>query len=218
MTDLTMTIAPKSDQLNADDLIGGPRTIKVTGVRLKGEAEQPVAIHFDGDDGKPYLPCKSMRRVLVQVWGGDGKLYEGRRMTLYRDEKVMFGGAAVGGIRISHMSNIDKDVTLALTASRASRKPYTVRPLKEVAEKPSPKPTPKKAAEPTPEFDPEAFTNEVDSRLENSESHHDLKAWWESPETMENRKALYEYDAKLANSTKERVNRRVGELAVGVEA
>jgi hypothetical protein len=69
-TAITMldTIVPKSDQLNSDDLIGGPRTIRLTKVHLTGE-EQPVALHYEGDDGKPYKPCKSMRRVLVQLWG-----------------------------------------------------------------------------------------------------------------------------------------------------
>lgn len=129
MTDLSLTIAPRSDQLNADDLIGGPRTIKVTRVSPMREPDQPIAIFFEGDNGKPYKPGKSMRRVLVRVWGVDGTAYAGRRMTLYRDDSVMFGGVAVGGIRISHMSDISESVTLPLTVTRASRKPFTVKPL-----------------------------------------------------------------------------------------
>lgn len=129
MTDMTQTIAPKSDQLNADDLIGKTMTIEVAKVMLSGAADQPVSIHFKGDNGKPYKPCKSMRRVLVRVWGGDGNAYVGRRMTIYRDDEVVFGGQKVGGIRISHMSGIQQPVTMALTATRASRKPFTVKPL-----------------------------------------------------------------------------------------
>jgi hypothetical protein len=128
MTDLRKTIIPKSDQLNADDLIGTTKTIKINKVFLAA-GEQPIAINYDGDGGKPYLPCKSMRRVLVNVWGSDGNAFVGRSLTLYRDDKVQFGGLAVGGIRISHMSHIDKDVTMALTATRANRKPFTVKPL-----------------------------------------------------------------------------------------
>lgn len=129
MTSLAKSIEPKSDQINADDLIGKSMTIKVSRVTgIEGDA-QPISIHFEGDNGKPYKPCKSMRRVLVMTWGDKGNEYVGRSMTLYRDEKVMFGGIAVGGIRISHLSHIDKEVTMALTASRASRKPYTVKPL-----------------------------------------------------------------------------------------
>jgi hypothetical protein len=130
MTDLSMTIAPKSDQLNSDDLISGPRTIRITKVSANPDsAEQPISIAFEGDNGKPYKPCKSMRRVLVHVWGKDGNAYAGRSMTIYRDAKVQFGGLEVGGIRISHMSHIDADVTLALTATRANRKPFRVKPL-----------------------------------------------------------------------------------------
>lgn len=130
--DISATVAPKSDQLNADDLIVGPRTILVTAVKARastGQGDQPVAVHFEGDNGKPYLPCKSMRRVLLYVWGSNGNAYVGRSMTLFRDESVVFGGAAVGGIRISHMSEMARSMTLSLTASKASRKPYVVQPL-----------------------------------------------------------------------------------------
>jgi len=67
---------------------------------------------------------------MVHVWGPDGAKFAGRRMTLYRDDAVRFGNAPVGGIRISHMSGIDRDVTMALTATRAARKPFTVSPLR----------------------------------------------------------------------------------------
>jgi len=130
--DLGATIAPKSDQLNADDLIVGARTITITSVKARastGQGDQPIAVHFDGDGGKPYLPCKSMRRVLVHCWGRDGAAYVGRSLTLFRDESVVFGGAAVGGIRISHMSDLPRAVTMSLTASKQSRKPYVVQPL-----------------------------------------------------------------------------------------
>ena len=129
MIDMRSTVVPKSDQLNADDLIGQTKTIRVTKVSLLAAPDQPIAIHFEGDGGKPYKPAKSMRRVLIMVWGDDGSKYVGRRMTLFRDEKVLFGGVAVGGIRISHMSHIDHPVTMALTATKAQRKPFTVQPL-----------------------------------------------------------------------------------------
>lgn len=128
MTDLSSTIIAKSDQLNADDLINRQITIKITKVSGR-ESEQPIAINYEGDEGKPYYPCKSMRRVLCHVWGTNGNAYVGRQLTLYRDDRVKFGGLEVGGIRISHMSHIDKPVTMALTASKANKKPFTVKPL-----------------------------------------------------------------------------------------
>lgn len=131
MVDMSQTIAPKSDQLNADDLIGGPRTITITRVTgNEGNAEQPVNIFFEGDNGKPFRPCKSMRRVMVKIWGADASKYPGNSMTIYRDPKVKWGGMEVGGIRISHMTGIDQKQTMALTESKQARKPYTVQPLK----------------------------------------------------------------------------------------
>jgi hypothetical protein len=129
MIDLRNTIAPKSDQLNADDLIGTTKTIRVTKVSLCAEPDQPIAVSFEGDNGKPFKPCKSMRRLLVSVWGPDGASYAGRSMTLFRDDKVRFGGADVGGIRISHLSHIEKPVVVALTVTKSVRKPFKVLPL-----------------------------------------------------------------------------------------
>lgn len=130
MTDLRPAIAPKSDQLNADDLIAGPITITITKVSvIKGE--QPITINYEGDSGKPWKPCKSMARVLVLMWGADGKAYTGRRVSLYRDPAVRFGPDTVGGIRISHMSHIDGERTVALTTTRGRRSPYTVKPLRD---------------------------------------------------------------------------------------
>ena len=125
---LNSTIIPKSTQLNADDLISGPRTIKITNV-LAGSAEQPVQITYEGDTGRPYLPSKSMRRVLVTLWGSEGAAYVGRSITLYRDPTVKFGGDMVGGVKISHASDITGTQSLMLTETRGKRKPHIVEPL-----------------------------------------------------------------------------------------
>lgn len=134
MTDVSATIAPNSQQLTADDLMVGPLTITITKVSASNEKEQPIVINFEGDHGKPYKPCKIMRRVLVHCWGADGARYVGRGMTLYRDPDVMFGGLKVGGIRISHMSHIEQAMTMALTATRGKKSAFTVRPLKKAGQ------------------------------------------------------------------------------------
>jgi hypothetical protein len=121
-------ITPKSDQINADDLIGRDMTITIRDVQIRGGQEQPVSILFEGSD-KAFRPCKSMSRVLVAIWGADARQYIGRSLTLYRDPSVKWGGMEVGGIRISHMSDMEKPHTMALTATKGSRKPYTVKPL-----------------------------------------------------------------------------------------
>lgn len=124
---LADTIIPKSDQLNADDLIAGPITVTVEGVKRSPSPEQPIDILISGH--RPYRPCKSMRRVLISVWGDKGADWIGKSMTLYRDESVKYGGVAVGGIRISHVTDIDKRRDLMLTSTRTKREMYTVNPL-----------------------------------------------------------------------------------------
>ena len=128
--DISETTAPRSDQQNFDDYLGGPKTVTVSEVK-KGSAEQPVEVHLVEFPGRPFKPSKSMRRVLVAAWGTDSTAYAGRRMTLYGDPDVRFGGQAVGGIRISHLSDISKTLTVALTVTRGKRAPFTVEPLPE---------------------------------------------------------------------------------------
>jgi len=132
--DLTETIAPKSDQMNADDLMSGPRTFTITEVRKVSSADQPVAVYLaEFPHGRPFKPSKSMRRIMVLAWGKDAAAYAGRRMTLYRDPQVEFGGDTVGGVRISHMSHIEKRLSAPLTVKRGKRAMYVVDPLPDAA-------------------------------------------------------------------------------------
>lgn len=182
MTDLSKTIAPSSEQLNADDLLSAPLTIRITQVRGRDDKQQPIAINFEGDEDKPYLPCKSMRRVLVNTWGADGKSYVGRSLTLYRDENVTYGNIKVGGLRISHMSHISEPVTLALTTTRAKRTPYTVKPLKAPAATASQQrvtPPPEPPSEPALEVT-ESVTDMAISEM----TPDQVKAWAESFRAM----------------------------------
>ena len=126
--DMSQSIAPKSDQLNADDLLTGPMTVTITEV-TQGNAEQPVNVNTVETPGRPYKPSKSMRRVMVAAWGKDASAYAGRRLTLYCNPKIKFGGQEVGGIEISHMSDIDQDLKVSLTATRGKKKLHTVKPL-----------------------------------------------------------------------------------------
>jgi hypothetical protein len=132
--DMTDTIVPKSDQLNADDLMTGPRTFTITHVERAASAEQPVDVFLaEFPPGRPFKPSKSMRRVMVAAWGKDAAAYAGHRLTLYRDPAVKFGGQDVGGLRISHMSHLDKRLVLALTVTKGKRSPYVVEPLPDPA-------------------------------------------------------------------------------------
>lgn len=128
-TDLGDTIEPRSDQLNAEDLLTGPVTVTITEVR-KSKADQPIDIvTAEYGPGRPFKPSKTVRRILVLAWGRQGAVYVGRRMTLYRDPDVRFGGEQVGGIRVSHLSHIGRPLTMTLTETRGKRKPHRVEPL-----------------------------------------------------------------------------------------
>lgn len=127
--DIAPAAQPRSDQVNADDLISGPVTVTITEVR-KGSSEQPVEIvTAEFGPGRPYRPGKSMLRVLIAAWGRESSTFVGRRLVLYRDPEITFGKDRVGGIRISAMSHIDTRMTLSLTVTRGRRAPFTVDPL-----------------------------------------------------------------------------------------
>lgn len=127
--DLRPTIVPKSDQLNAEQLLGTTLTVAVTHVDVSTSPEQPVTVHYDGENGRPFKPCKTMRKLLVFAWGENGNHWAGRSMTLYCDPSVKFGGDEVGGIRISHLSHIDKALKVSLTSTRGKKALYQVEKL-----------------------------------------------------------------------------------------
>jgi len=127
--DLSATIVPKSDQLNAEDLLTGPITVTVDRVVVKPGSEQPVDIHLIETPGRCFRPSKTQRRLLIKAWGQESDTYPGRRLTLYRDPNVKYGGQKVGGVKISHLSHIEKEFTIALTETRGKRTTHTVKPL-----------------------------------------------------------------------------------------
>ncbi len=198
MTDLSATLDAKVDQLTADELLGGPRTITVTRVSGNDDPAQPISISFDGDNGKPFKPCLTMRRLLVGVWGPDGSKYVGRSMTVYRDGDVQFGGIKTGGVRISHVDGITEKKTLNLTKTRGKKAPIVVQPLK---------PAPKSE----PDFDFPAFESAISLALETPQTHAELSTWWESlkPERIKARAA----DQIRAGQSATLVNEKLAELS-----
>lgn len=127
--DLTNTIIPRSDQLNSEDLLTGPRTFTVSDVKAKATPEQPVDIFLTESPGKPFRPSKTVLRILVTAWGKESDDYIGRRMTLYRNADVKWAGQEVGGIRVSHLSHIKKPLKLALTETRGKKLSHIIEPL-----------------------------------------------------------------------------------------
>lgn len=137
MSDLTSAIEPKSDQLNSDDLVLGPRTIKITKVIIKESGEQRVWVYFDGDHGKPWKPAKTMTRLLGALWKTDRSSdFVGKSVRLYRDDAVTWGALAVGGIRVSHVSHITEKTIVMVRQKKGVSLPVTIYPLKEEDEAP----------------------------------------------------------------------------------
>lgn len=128
--DIGDTIAPDSDQLDAIDLrSSGPQTFTITRVVMKS-GEQPMDVHL-AEFPRPWRPGKNQRRVLERLWGPTkGGAYEGRRVTLFCDDRVKFGGVAVGGVRIKAMSDIgDNEREVVLLVGKGQSGTYKVQPL-----------------------------------------------------------------------------------------
>ena len=128
--DITDALAPTSDQLDAVELVN-PRTFTIdTGSSLGKREGKIVAEIRLVDFPRVWRPSKGMLDVLAACWGTDAKQWVGHRVTVYNDPEVMFGRDKVGGIRISHLSHIDKARVVTIRASGAGRKqPWRVEPL-----------------------------------------------------------------------------------------
>ena len=138
---MTSSLEAKSDQLNAVDLTEA-RTFTIEKVTA-GNADQPFNFHLVELPGKPWRPSKGMRRVLARGWGAKNieSVYPGRRVTLFCEPSVKWAGAEIGGIRVSHMSDVGDGFSTPLALSQKQRIMYRVDPLPQTADtKPAPKP------------------------------------------------------------------------------
>lgn len=165
--DISHTIVSKSDQLNADQLLGGPITITVSAVRI-AEGDQPVVIQYHNDNGRPYKPCLSMRKILAFAWSADASQWVGRSITLYNDPEVMFGGKKVGGIRISHLSHIKGDITASITVTRGKKREMTIKKMQQ--QQPS-------------QADVSSYVAQLESAAQGG-TESLIKAWQDTPKTI----------------------------------
>ena len=121
----------KTDQLNAEDLLGSPLTGRITRIktsRAKKKGDQPVAVFMDAWK-HPWKPCKTMVRLLRELWGDDPRAWVGQSVTLYAQDGVRDpNGGTTHGVRLSHAS-IQGQRTVRLTETRGRKRAWTVRPL-----------------------------------------------------------------------------------------
>lgn len=180
MANWAKTIQPKSDQLNADDLIGGNRIIHIRDVRVSDAPDQPASVFYEGDNGKPWKPCKTMRKLMAHCWGLDESLFIGRSLELYRDESVTWAGEAVGGIRIKAMSHINERKRVSLQLSKNKKMPFSVDVLK----------APEKVIQPELSAAPQIRENLAEEALKAANGGSDQYKAFFGGITKEERKAL----------------------------
>jgi hypothetical protein len=68
--------------------------------------------------------------VLRRAWGTNGREWVGRRMKLYGDPDVYFGKEKLGGVRVSHVSDITSPVSVP-RRGKGAHGSITVQPLVE---------------------------------------------------------------------------------------
>lgn len=145
--DITDALAPTSDQLDAVELVS-PRTFTIADGSRLGQREGKVVAEIRlVDFDRVWRPSKGMLDVLAKLWGTNAKEWVGRSVTLYNDTEVTFGKDKVGGIRISHMSHIDKATTVQIRGrGQGGRKiAWKVQPLTAPTTAPAPPPEPTEA-------------------------------------------------------------------------
>lgn len=140
--DISDTLAPKSDQLDAVDLLGSPPRIFTIEKVTRGNSEQPVSVHL-AEFPRPWRPGKNQRRVLAHLWTNNASTWTGRQVELFCDPDVLFGGIKVGGIRISRMSHINGPQSVPIIIKKGSSGAYKVDPLPDA---PAPNPNAAKIA------------------------------------------------------------------------
>lgn len=116
----------KSDRINAVDLIGTTLVGRI--VRIKAAEEKGVKKIRIWLDARPvpWCPCTNMARLLRLAWGKDPKVWLGRSVELFCDPTVPWKGEAVGGVRVSAMSDVAAPFDFVAKVSRDATKVYRI--------------------------------------------------------------------------------------------
>ena len=124
---MRITAEPRSDQINYEDFLAGPKVYTIGGVR-NGTAEQKYDIQLQ-EEQRVWRPPLTVLRTLIACWGDDATVWQGRQAELYGDPSIRFGKDAVGGIRIKALSHLDEPKTVTVTVARGKRQKITIQPL-----------------------------------------------------------------------------------------
>jgi hypothetical protein len=128
--DVTKAMEPKSDQLNADDFLTGPRDVRIASVDVDNTRDKKVWIYIEGEPKKPWKPSVTYLRVVSVIWSTpNAALWIGRELTLYRDPEIHFGPEKVGGIAVSHMDGIERPTAVSVTKTRGKKQTIIIKPF-----------------------------------------------------------------------------------------
>ena len=132
-SELIQAVAAKSDQIDADNLIGGiTMDVTIKSVQRGPSNEQPVQLVLNETD-KFYRPSKTFRRALIGCFGDDPANWVGQRIRLVRNPDTTFGGVKVGGIEVSHAS-IPAPIVLMLSTKRGKKTAVSIDVIPPVAQ------------------------------------------------------------------------------------
>lgn len=65
-----------------------------------GGKKKPPVMHFSDPDSKPLIMNNSNWMTLEDLYGDESDNWTGKKIELYKDPNVMFGGKRVGGVRV----------------------------------------------------------------------------------------------------------------------
>lgn len=125
---MKLIVQKNTDQLNYEDFLGGAqRIVTIKGVEKgRKEAQYDIAIE---EDARFWRPPATILKLLVLAYGDETDNWVGKRANLFGDPDVKMKGVKVGGIRVSHLSHLDKPLVESLTVTRGQSAVFTIQPL-----------------------------------------------------------------------------------------
>ena len=142
--ELQQCAAARSDQYNADDLIGGiTLDVTIKEVQRGPSKEQKIQLALVETE-KFYRPSKTYVRALIACFGDEPAKWVGQRIRLIRNPETMFGPLKVGGIEVSHAS-IPQPIVVMLQSKRGKKSAVSIDVIP-APQKPTPMPAKVKEA------------------------------------------------------------------------
>lgn len=202
MTNIAHTLVAKSDQLNAADLIGGEKLLKITSVDVKSASD--VWVHYEGENGRPWKTSLTARRILARLWTEESDNWVGHTVAVHCDPTVVYAGEEVGGIRPHAATGIDSERVIKLKERRGPKpKTFKIVPLR-LDSSPQAKPT-------RIEFSMETYTRAIEKILSESETRDELQTRFDRMSDW--RKQASQTDRPRATELRQRVESRLADLS-----